>query len=40
MTPGTHWLAWSRTSGWTGAQDTADLRFRVWGTVTTTAVPK
>ena len=40
MAPGTHWLAWSRTSGWTGAQDTADLRFRVWGTVTTTAVPK
>jgi prepilin-type N-terminal cleavage/methylation domain-containing protein len=35
MTPNTHWLSWDSTRGWSGAQDTSDMRIKVWGTVTT-----
>ena len=35
MTPNTHWMTFNNTIGWTGAQDFADMRIRVYGTVTT-----
>ena len=37
MTPNTHWLIYNRSAGWSGTQDVADMRIKVWGTVTTAA---
>jgi prepilin-type N-terminal cleavage/methylation domain-containing protein len=36
MTANTHWLSWDSVRGWSGAQDTSDMRIKVWGTITTT----
>ena len=37
MTPNTHWMLFNSAAGWSGPQDFADMRIRVYGTVTTPA---
>ena len=37
MTPGTHWMTYNSSTGWSSPQDLSDMRIRVYGTVTTPA---